>query len=266
MITPSVNQNNPISPASELEVKPGIELRPRSKGLRKISILIPVYNEVGSLETLLAMVEAVDFCGLEKELVIVDDGSEDGTRDILRHMEQQNKPQYRIVYHDQNMGKGAALRTAIEIASGDLMAIQDADLEYNPKDYPPLVQMILDGRADAVYGSRISSGESKDAFTGMHYLGNKLLTLITNILYKTRITDMETCYKVFRSDAIKGIKIRSNRFDFEPEITAKLLKSGARLSELPISYQGRAFHEGKKITWVDGLWALKALFIFRFID
>jgi glycosyltransferase involved in cell wall biosynthesis len=212
------------------------------------------------------MVESVDFCGLEKELVIVDDGSEDGTRDVLRELEKLNKPNYRIVYHNQNMGKGAALRTAIEIASGDIMAIQDADLEYNPKDYPPLVQMILDHKADAVYGSRISSGESKEAFTGMHYFGNKILTAITNLLYKTEITDMETCYKVFRSDVVKKIKIRSNRFDFEPEITAKLLKSGIRLSELPISYQGRAFHEGKKITWIDGFWALKALFLFRFID
>jgi glycosyltransferase involved in cell wall biosynthesis len=267
MITPSVNPKNSASTAmSELDFEPEQALSSHAQGLRKISILIPVYNEASSLEILLAMVEAVDFCGLEKELVIVDDGSEDGTREILRRLEALQKPQYRIAYHSQNMGKGAALRTAIEIASGDLMAVQDADLEYNPRDYPPLVQMILDERADAVYGSRISSGESKEAFTGLHYLGNKLLTLVTNLLYKTRITDMETCYKVFRSDVIKTIKIRSNRFDFEPEITAKLLKSGARLSELPISYQGRAFHEGKKITWVDGLWALKALFIFRFID
>jgi len=265
MISPSV-KNDLVSPdSSDLNTRASIEvLSPQT--FQKISILIPVYNEVNSLTTLLAMVESVDFCGLEKELVIVDDGSEDGTRDVLRELEKLNKPSYRIVYHNQNMGKGAALRTAIEIASGDIMAIQDADLEYNPKDYPPLVQMILDHKADAVYGSRISSGESKEAFTGLHYFGNKLLTAVTNLLYKTEITDMETCYKVFRSDVVKKIKIRSNRFDFEPEITAKLLKSGIRLSELPISYQGRAFHEGKKITWVDGLWALKALFLFRFID
>ena len=265
MINPSI-KNDLVSPdTSDLNTRAGMEvLSPHT--FQKISILIPVYNEVNSLTTLLAMVESVDFCGLEKELVIVDDGSEDGTRDVLRELEKLNKPNYRIVYHNQNMGKGAALRTAIEIASGDMMAIQDADLEYNPKDYPPLIQLILDRKADAVYGSRISSGESKDAFTGLHYFGNKLLTAVTNLLYKTEITDMETCYKVFRSDVVKKIKIRSNRFDFEPEITAKLLKSGVRLSELPISYQGRAFHEGKKITWVDGLWALKALFLFRFID
>lgn len=232
---------------------------------KKISLLIPVYNEVESLETLLERVESVDFCGLEKELVIVDDGSEDGTRDILRRLEDQH-PQYRIIYHAQNMGKGAALRTAIDVASGDIMAIQDADLEYDPQDYPPLIKMIVDNQADVVYGSRLSEGKTKEAFAGLHYLGNKFLTLVTNLLYSTRITDMETCYKAFRSEILKGIKIRSNRFDFEPEITAKVLKKKCRLAEAPISYNGRAFHEGKKITWVDGLWALKALVKFRFID
>lgn len=233
---------------------------------RKISLLIPVYNEAESLEKLLGLVESVDFCGMEKELVIVDDGSEDGTRDILRDLEERC-PAYRIVYHAQNMGKGAALRTAIDVASGDIIAIQDADLEYDPSDYPPLIQLILDDQADVVYGSRLSNGgQSKGAFTGLHYLGNRFLTLVTNLLYRTRITDMETCYKAFRADVLKKIKIRSNRFDFEPEITAKVLRRRARLRELPIRYRGRAFHEGKKITWVDGLWALKALLMFRFID
>lgn len=232
---------------------------------KKISLLIPVYNEAESLETLLERVESVDFCGLEKELVIVDDGSEDGTRDILRKIEEQ-QPGYRIIYHAQNMGKGAALRTAIDVASGDIMAIQDADLEYDPVDYPPLIKLIMDNKADVVYGSRLSHNKTKDTFAGLHYLGNKFLTLVTNLLYSTRITDMETCYKAFRSDIIKGIKIRSNRFDFEPEITAKVLKKKCRLAEAPISYNGRDFHEGKKITWVDGLWALKALVKFRFID
>lgn len=236
----------------------------------KISLLIPVYNEVKSLETLLNRVDSVDFCGLEKELVIVDDGSEDGTRDILKrletHRQENGKLTYRIIYHAQNMGKGAALRTAIDVASGDILAIQDADLEYDPIDYPPLIQMIVDNKADVVYGSRLSNGQSNEAFAGMHYFGNRLLTMITNVLYQTSITDMETCYKVFRSDVIKGIKIRSNRFDFEPEITAKVLKKKIRLAEAPISYNGRAFHEGKKITWVDGLWAIKALIKFRFTD
>jgi glycosyltransferase involved in cell wall biosynthesis len=164
------------------------------------------------------------------------------------------------------MGKGAALRTAIDVASGDILAIQDADLEYDPIDYPPLIKLIVDNEADVVYGSRLSNQETHETFAGLHYLGNKFLTLITNLLYRTRITDMETCYKAFRSDIIKGIKIRSNRFDFEPEITAKVLKKKCRLAEAPISYNGRDFHEGKKITWVDGLWALKALVKFRFTD
>lgn len=235
------------------------------KNANKISLLIPVYNEVDSLEALLGRVESVDFCGLEKELVIVDDGSEDGTRDILRRLEDRDSG-YRIIYHAQNMGKGAALRTAIDVASGDIMAIQDADLEYDPKDYPPLIRMILENKADVVYGSRLSNGQAKKSFAGLHYLGNRFLTMVTNILYQTRITDMETCYKAFRADAIKGIKIRSNRFEFEPEITAKFLKRKVRLKEAPITYKGRDFHEGKKITWVDGLWALKALVKFRFTD
>ncbi len=235
------------------------------KEAKKLSLLIPVYNEVTSLEALLDRVEAVDFCGLEKEIILVDDGSVDGTREILSRLEAQH-PNYRVVYHTQNMGKGAALRTAIDIASGDILAIQDADLEYDPQDYPPLIQLIVDNQADVVYGSRLTPGANSEAFAGLHYLGNKLLTLVTNMLYQTRITDMETCYKAFRADVLKGIKIRSNRFDFEPEITAKVLKQKCRLAEAPISYNGRAFHEGKKITWVDGLWALKALVKFRFTD
>lgn len=237
----------------------------KTREAKKISLLIPVYNEVNSLEALLERVGSVDFCGLEKEIILVDDGSVDGTRAILQRLEEQNPP-YRVIYHAQNMGKGAALRTAIDVASGDILAIQDADLEYDPQDYPPLIQMIVDNKADVVYGSRLSKGASSDTFAGLHYLGNKLLTLITNMLYRTSITDMETCYKAFRADVLKGIKIRSNRFDFEPEITAKVLKKRCRIAECPITYNGRAFHEGKKITWVDGLWAIKALIKFRFTD
>jgi glycosyltransferase involved in cell wall biosynthesis len=231
---------------------------------KRISLLIPVYNEEAFLESMLERVESVDFCGLEKEIILVDDGSQDGTRDILKRLEQE-KP-YRIIYHAENMGKGAALRTAIDAASGDIIAIQDADLEYDPGDYPPLIRMIVENQADVVYGSRLSDKRDKTAFAGMHYLGNRLLTLVTQILYATHITDMETCYKAFRAEVLKGIRIRSNRFDFEPEITAKVLKKKCRVAEAPISYSGRAFHEGKKITWIDGLWALKALVKFRFID
>lgn len=234
----------------------------------KISILIPVYNEVNFLRQILERVHNVDFCGLETEIIMVDDGSTDGTRDILKELEtpQEGKAPYTIKYHSKNMGKGAALRTALNYATGDIVAIQDADLEYDPKDYPELIQLILDDRADVVYGTRLSSGKPVRAFNVLHYFGNKFLTFITNILYNTTLTDMETCYKAFRSDVIKSIHIRSNRFDFEPEITAKVLKRGYHLYEAPISYFGRDFHEGKKISWRDGIWAIVALVKFRFMD
>ena len=231
---------------------------------KRISILIPVYNEVNFIEQVLKRVLEVDFCQLEKEIIIVDDGSQDGTRALLQQYEQQQP--FRVIYHDQNRGKGAALRTAIENATGDILAIQDADLEYDPKDYPELIQLILDGKADVVYGSRLSAGKPVRAFNILHYFGNKFLTLVTNVLYNTTLTDMETCYKAFRVDIIKRIQIKSNRFDFEPEITAKVLKQKARLYEAPISYFGRNFDEGKKITWRDGLSAIWTLLKYRFVD
>jgi len=235
-----------------------------AKPIERISILIPVYNEVRFLITLLGRVEAVDFCGLQKEIIMVDDGSTDGTLDLLKPYE--NNPLYKVIYHPHNMGKGAALRTAIQHATGDLIVIQDADLEYDPKDYPELIQLILDGKADVVYGSRLTAGKPVRAFNVLHYFGNKFLTLITNILYNTTLTDMETCYKAFRADVIKPIRIRSNRFDFEPEITAKVLKQKIRLFEAPISYNGRNFDEGKKITWRDGIVAVWTLLKYRFVD
>lgn len=231
---------------------------------RKISVLVPVFNEVRFIRALLDKLEAVDFCGLEREIIIVDDGSTDGTLAILRELEATGR--YKVVYHQSNRGKGAALRTAIEHATGDLIAIQDADLEYNPADYPPLIEVILRGEADVVYGSRFHGNTRRETFQWTHYLGNKLLTFVTNLLYGTGLTDMETCYKVFRADVIKPIPIRSDRFDFEPEITAKVLKAGHRLKELPISYNGRNFHEGKKITWRDGLAAIQTLIKYRFVD
>jgi glycosyltransferase involved in cell wall biosynthesis len=235
-----------------------------AKAIESISILIPVYNEVRFLITLLERVEAVDFCGLRKEIILVDDGSTDGTLDLLKPYE--NNPLYKVFYHPHNMGKGAALRTAIQHASGDLIVIQDADLEYDPKDYPELIQLIIDGKADVVYGSRLTAGKPVRAFNVLHYFGNKFLTFITNILYNTTLTDMETCYKAFRADVIKPIRIRSNRFDFEPEITAKVLKQKIRLFEAPISYNGRNFDEGKKITWRDGIVAVWTLLKYRFVD
>lgn len=230
--------------------------------MKKISILIPVFNELNTLEIILKKVEEANFCGLEKEIILIDDYSTDGTRDILEKL----KDKYKILYHEQNLGKGAALRTGFEHVTGDITVIQDADLEYDPVDYEPLIQMLLDGKADVVYGSRFLNTKPAGSIMLTHLLGNKLLTLITNILYNTTLTDMETCYKAFRTEFIKDIKIKSNRFDFEPEITAKILKKGARLYELPISYYGREFSEGKKITWKDGVHAIAALVKFRFSD
>lgn len=230
--------------------------------MKKITILIPVFNEVNTIREILQKVEEAPFGGLEKEIILIDDFSVDGTREILKELE----GTYKIFYHDQNMGKGAALRTGFEHMTGDITVIQDADLEYEPVDYEPLIKLILDGKADAVYGSRLSGGKPSRSFMFTHLLGNKLLTLITNILYNTTLTDMETCYKAFKTEFIKDVKIKSNRFDFEPEITAKVLKKGARLYELPISYYGREYDEGKKITWKDGFHAIWALVKFRFTD
>lgn len=230
--------------------------------MKRITILIPVFNEVNTLKLILQKVEEASFCGLEKEIILIDDFSTDGTREILEEL----KDKYKVFYHDENMGKGAALRTGFAHMTGDIVVIQDADLEYDPVDYEPLVQLILNDKADVAYGSRLSGGKPSRSFMFTHLLGNKLLTLITNVLYNTTLTDMETCYKAFKADFIKGIQIKSNRFDFEPEITAKVLKRGARLYELPISYYGREYEEGKKITWKDGFHAIWALVKFRFVD
>jgi len=231
---------------------------------RLLTILMPVYNEAQTLREIVARVEQVSLDGVRKELVIVDDGSTDGTREILQELARAG--QHKIYYHGHNMGKGAALRTALTYATGEIILIQDADLEYDPREYAELIQPILEGRADVVYGSRLSGGKVARAFNFWHYVGNKMLTLATNILYNSILTDMETCYKVFRADVIKNIRIRSNRFDFEPEITAKVLRRRHKLYEMPISYYGRDFSEGKKITWRDGFAALWALVKYRFVD
>jgi glycosyltransferase involved in cell wall biosynthesis len=233
--------------------------------VKKLSILIPVYNELNTLIPVLETVSQADSCGLEKELIVVDDGSTDGTRAIMETLDGA-KYNAKIYFHEHNQGKGAALRTAQGYATGEIVLIQDADLEYSPKEYPELLRPILDGKADVVYGSRLSGGKVTRAFHFYHYLGNKFLTLLTNVLYNCTITDMETCYKVFKADVFKKVQIKSNRFDFEPEITAKILKQKVRIYELPISYFGRDYSEGKKITWLDGFGAIWALVRFRFTD
>lgn len=230
--------------------------------MNKVSIIVPVFNEINTLDKILEKIEAASFYGLEKEIILIDDMSEDGTREKLKGYESK----YKVFYHDVNQGKGAAIRTGLAHITGDIMVIQDADLEYDPEDYQDLIKLIVDDKADVVYGSRLTGAKPSRSFMFSHLLGNKLLTLTTNILYGATLTDMETCYKAFRADFLKGIDIKSNRFDFEPEITAKMLKKKARIYELPISYYGREYSEGKKITWKDGVHAILALLRFRFTD
>jgi len=224
-----------------------------------LSVIMPVYNERETLAEILARVRAVE---LRKEIVVVDDGSTDGTREILREEEQ--KGDLKALYHQVNRGKGAAVRTGLEHASGDFIIIQDADLEYDPRDYPKLLKPLLEGQAEVVYGSRFMDF-GKSMFL-LQALGNRMVTLVTNLLYGTTLSDMETCYKVFRAEVIKSIPLCSRRFELEPEITAKLLKRGYRIHEVPISYQGREYHEGKKLTWRDGIKALWTLIKYRFVD
>ncbi len=226
----------------------------------KLSILMPVYNERDTVEEIVRQVMAVD---LEKELIIVDDGSADGTREILKQ-KIEGQPNVRVVYHEHNQGKGAAIRTGKELISGDLAIIQDADLEYDPNDYHTLIDPIIKKKADVVYGSRFLG--TRRAFLFWHYLGNRFLTFVTNLLYNTMLTDMETCYKVFRAPILKEMTIRSDRFEFEPEITAKVFKKGYKVFEVPIYYSGRDFAEGKKITWRDGFKAVWTIIKFRFTD
>lgn len=226
--------------------------------MEKISILIPVYNEYNSLLELLKRVESVDFCGMEKEIILIDDYSTDGTKDLYPQI------QHKVLFHEKNLGKGAALRTGLKEATGDIIIIQDADLEYNPQDYVPLVNIVKTNAADVVYGSRLSDTRNQGKFLLLSYLANITLSFLTRILFDTYITDMETCYKVFRADVIKDINIESNRFDFEPEITAKVLKKGVRYMEAPISYDARKASEGKKIGWKDGVQAIWTLVKYRF--
>ena len=219
----------------------------------KLSIIVPVYNEK---HTILQILERIEKTCHTKEIVAIDDCSKDGTREILREIEASRKfPCLRVLYHEVNQGKGAALRTGIAAATGDVVIIQDADLEYDPSEYDTLIQPICAGLADVVYGSRFLSGPHRVLFF-WHSLGNKLLTLLSNMFTDLNLTDMETGYKAFRRELFTKIQIEENRFGFEPEITAKIAKARCRLYEVPISYFGRDYSEGKKITWKDGVAAL----------
>lgn len=230
--------------------------------MKKVSIIIPVFNEKNTIKLLLEKVQNANFSGLEKEIIMVDDYSTDGTTEILKELSKQ----YKVFFHERNQGKGAAIRTAIKEATGDFVVIQDADLEYLPDDYDKLLPFLINDEADVVYGSRFKNQENSKNFILKNKIANKFLTLLTNILYGAEITDMETCYKAFKRELIQSITIKSNRFDFEPEITAKIMKRKARLKEVPISYFGRGHDEGKKINWKDGIHAILTLIKFRFID
>lgn len=227
----------------------------------KISVVIPVYNEVGTIAEIVTRVQSV---ALEKEIIIVDDGSTDGTQHRLKEIGR-GENNVKIVYHDRNQGKGAALRKGFECVSGDVIIIQDADLEYDPREYPKLLEPILDGRADVVYGSRFLGGPHRVLFF-WHYVGNKTLTLLSNAMNNINLTDMETCYKAFKTQILKDFSLKSNRFGFEPEFTAKAAKTGLRIYEVPISYSGRTYSEGKKINWKDGIVAIFTIVWFKFFD
>ena len=216
-----------------------------------LSVVIPIYNERDTIEEILSRVHDAPF---RKEIVVVDDGSADGSREILRKLEAAGKID-RLILHEKNQGKGAALRTGFAQVTGDLVVVQDADLEYDPSEYPQLVQPFLDGKADVVYGSRFISGRSHRVLFFWHSVANRCLTLISNMFTNLNLTDMETCYKVFRIEVVKAIKITEDRFGFEPEITAKVARMQCRIYEVGISYDGRGYQEGKKIGWKDAVWA-----------
>ena len=235
----------------------------------KLSVLVPVYNEERTLEEVVRRVCAFP---MGKEIILVDDGSKDRSREILTRLQEENQRandplnQIRTFFQPQNQGKGAALKTALSHVTGDVVLVQDADLEYDPADYPTLIEPIQKGLADVVYGSRFAGGGAHRVFFFWHSMGNRVLTLLSNMLSNLNLSDMEVGYKVFRAEILQGVELKSRRFGFEPEITMKLAKKGCRFYEVPISYHGRTYEEGKKITWKDGVAALYFMIRFRFAD
>ena len=225
----------------------------------KVSVIIPVFNEKDTIRKILDAVKAANF---QKEIIVVDDFSTDGTRDFLQQL---NEPDVKVLFHEVNKGKGSAVRTGFAFASGDITVVQDADLEYDPQEIPALIKPILDGKADAVFGSRFLSGAHR-VHLFWHYVGNKVLTTFSNMLTNLNLTDMETCYKAVKTDILKQLRLKTNRFGFEPEITAKLAKRGCRIYEVPISYSGRDYSEGKKVNWKDGIAAFYHMIRFRLFD
>ncbi|WP_228845447.1 glycosyltransferase family 2 protein [Phototrophicus methaneseepsis] len=227
-----------------------------------LAVIVPCYNEAENIAEVLRRVQAVE---LADEIIVVDDGSTDGSRNILHELQEQDIPNLRIIYHEENKGKGAALVTGFAAAESDIILIQDADFEYDPREYPILLKPIYEGITPVVYGSRFLGGPRK-AMNFWNMVANKLLTLATNVLYNAILSDMETCYKVFRRELIEDVIIHARGFDFEPEFTAKILKQGVRIYEVPISYNGREWDEGKKIKWTDAPIALWTLVKYRFVD
>ncbi len=223
-----------------------------------ISIVIPVYNEKNTIETIIRKVHSL---GFDKEIIVVDDGSTDGTKDVLERLDIVG---LKKAFLTKNGGKGTALRKGFELVTGDIVAVQDADTEYDPQEIQALAEPILRGMADVVYGSRLSGGKPQRVYMFWHLVGNKMLTLFANILYNSTLSDMESCYKVFRSSVLKDMTLRSKRFEIEVELTAKFCKNKYRIYEMPISYYGRTYREGKKIRWTDGFSALWALLRYRF--
>lgn len=232
--------------------------------MKKLSIVIPVYNEAATIRQIVDLVRSVDV-GMEKELLLVDDCSRDGTREVLQEMSRA-LPEVKMLFHEINRGKGAALRTGFAAATGDIVLIQDADLEYDPREYTRLLAPILDGHADVVYGSRFLGGGAHRVVFYWHYLGNKLLTTLSNMTTNLNLTDMEVCYKVFKREIIQEIPLQEDRFGFEVEITAKIARRKLKIYEVPISYYGRDYAEGKKIGWRDGFSALRCIVRYAFAD